>query len=71
LGFFVENYRGRDRMIVEFTTTCASTESLPIITKVVSLNPAHGKVYLIQQYVINFVSDLLQIGGFLQVLLHQ
>jgi hypothetical protein len=71
LGFFVENYRGRDRMIVEFTTTCASTESVPIITKVVSLNPAHGKVYLIQQYVINIVSDLLQIGGFLQVLLHQ
>jgi hypothetical protein len=63
LDFFVENYCGRDRMIVEFTTTCASTESLPIITKVVSLNPAHGKVYLIQQYVINFVSDLLQIGG--------
>jgi len=28
-------------------------QSLPITTKVVSLNPAHGKVYLIQHYVIN------------------
>jgi len=35
-------------------------QSVPITTKVVSLNPAHGKMYLIQHYVINFVSDLLQ-----------
>jgi hypothetical protein len=34
-------------------------------TKVVSLNPVHGKVYLIQHYVIKFVSNLRQIGGFL------
>jgi hypothetical protein len=33
---------------------------MPITTKVVSLNPAHGKMYLIQHYVIKFVSDLLQ-----------
>jgi len=32
-----------------------------------SLNPAHGEVYSIQYYVINFVSDLWQVGGFLQV----
>jgi hypothetical protein len=32
-----------------------------IISKVVSLNPAHGKVYSIQLYVIKFVSNLLQI----------
>ena len=38
------------------------------ITKVVSSNPAHGEVNSIQQYVIKFVSDLRQIGGFLQVL---
>jgi hypothetical protein len=31
---------------------------MPITTKVVSLNPAHGKVYLIQHYGIKFVSDL-------------
>ena len=31
---------------------------VPITTKVVDLNPAHGKVYSIQHYVIKFVSDL-------------
>jgi len=38
--------RGRDRMVVEFTT------------KVVSSKPVHGDVYSIQHYVIKFVSDL-------------
>ena len=38
------------------------------MTKVVSLNPTHGEVYWIQHYVIKFVSDLRQVGGFLQVL---
>jgi len=41
-------------------------QSVPITTKVVSSNPAHGEVYSIQQYVIKFVSVLQQIGGFLQ-----
>ena len=41
---------------------------VPITTKFVSLNPAHGKVYLIQHYVIKFVSDLYQVCNFLQVL---
>jgi hypothetical protein len=31
---------------------------VPITTNVVSLNPANGEVYLIQYYVIKFVSDL-------------
>jgi hypothetical protein len=39
------------------------------ITKVVSSNPAHGKVYSIQHYVIKFVSDLQQVGDFLWVLM--
>ena len=39
-----------------------------ITTNVVSSNPAQGDVYSIQQYVIKFVSDLRQIGGFLRVL---
>ena len=30
---------------------------LAINTKVMSSNPAHGKVYSIQEYVIKFVSD--------------
>jgi len=37
-------------------------------TLVVSSNPAHGEVYLIQHYAIKFVSDLRQVGGFLWVL---
>ena len=41
---------------------------VPITTKVVSLNPAHGEVYLIQLFVIKFVSDLRQVVGFLWVL---
>ena len=43
-------------------------QSVPITTKVVSLNPVHGKVYLIQHYVIKYVSDLRQVGDFLRVL---
>jgi hypothetical protein len=43
-------------------------ESVPITTNVLSLNPAHGEVYSIQHYVINFVRELLQVGGFLMVL---
>jgi len=35
-------------------------DTVPITTKVVSLNPAFGEVYSIQHYVINFefVSDM-------------
>ena len=39
-----------------------------ITTNVVSLNPVHGEVFLIH-YMIKFVSDLRQVGGFLQILL--
>jgi hypothetical protein len=42
-------------------------QSVPITTNVVSSNPAHGEVYSIQHYVIKFVSDLRQVGGFLRV----
>jgi hypothetical protein len=34
----------------------------------VSSNPVHDEVYSIQHYVIKFVSDLRQVGGFLWVL---
>jgi hypothetical protein len=44
-------------------------QTLPIATNVVSLNSAHGKVYSMQNYVINFASDIRQVGGVLQVLL--
>ena len=43
-------------------------QSVPITTKVVSLNPAHGKLYSIQHYVIKFVSHLRQVDGILWVL---
>ena len=39
-------------------------QSVSITAKAVSLNPAHGEVYSIQHYVIKFVIDLRQIGGF-------
>ena len=41
--------------------------SVPITTKVVSSIPVHGEVHSIQHYVINFVSDLRQVGGFFRV----
>ena len=51
---------GRDRMVLGFTTTYATT----II--VVSSNTAHGEMYSIQHYVIKFVSNLRQVGSFLR-----
>jgi hypothetical protein len=42
-----------------------SMQSVPITTKVVSSNLAQGEVYSLQHYVIKFVSDLPQVGGFL------
>jgi hypothetical protein len=44
------------------------TQSVPITTNVVSSNLVHGEVYSIQNYVIKFVSDLRQVGGFIGVL---
>jgi len=44
-------------------------QSVSITTNVVISNLAHGEVYLIQQYVIKFVSDLHQVGAFPLVLL--
>jgi len=44
-------------------------QSVSITTKVVSSNLVHGEVYLIQHYVIKFISYLWQVCGFLLVLL--
>ena len=44
-------------------------QSVAITIIVVSSNSTHGRVYPIQHYVIKFVSDLRQVGGFPQVLL--
>ena len=43
-------------------------QSVPITTKVVSSNTVHGEVHSIQHYVIKFVSNLRQVGGFHWVL---
>ena len=42
-------------------------------TKVVRSNAAHGEMDLMQHYVIKFVSDVRQVGGFLRELrfIHQ
>ena len=40
---------------------------MPITTKVVSSNPVQYEVYSIQHYVMKFVSDLWQVGGFLDL----
>ena len=45
--------------------TISAVQSVPITTIVVSSTPVHGEEYLIQHYVIKFVSDLRQVGGFL------
>ena len=39
-------------------------QSMPVTTKVVSLNPAHGEMYLIQHYVTKFVDDIRQVVVF-------
>ena len=44
-----------------------SLQSEPTTAKVVSVNAAHGKVYLIQHYVIKLVSDLQQVCGIIRV----
>ena len=46
--------RGGDGIEVGFTPM----QSVPINTKVVSLNPAHGEVYSMQHFVIKFVSGV-------------
>ena len=54
-------------MIVWLLGLQLTVQSVPITTSVMSLKPAHGEVYSIQLYVIKFVSDLLQVEGFLRV----
>ena len=57
---------GHDRFVVGYTTTQLPVQAVLIATKVASSNPIHGKMYSVQHYVMKFVSDLQQVGGFLQ-----
>ena len=59
----LSDHSGPDCMVVGFTV-----QSVPMTTKVVSSNPTYCEVYLLQLYVIMFVSDLWQVSGFLRVL---
>jgi hypothetical protein len=56
---YIWGRRGRDRMVVGFTTTYA-------ISACSKFESRSGRS--VQHYVIKFVSDLRQIGGFLRVL---
>jgi hypothetical protein len=72
-SMFTDNYsvkylRAVVLVIVWYLDLQLPMQSVPTTTKIVSLNPAHGKVYPIQYYVIKFVSDLRQINGLLRVL---
>ena len=57
--------RGRDRMVVGFTTTCASSA---YHHKRCEFKSHSGNVYSIHYNVIKFVSDLQQVSGFLWVI---
>jgi hypothetical protein len=50
-------------LVTEFDTWRFFWHPAPV--KVVCLNPVHGEVYSIQHFVIKVVSDLRQVGGFL------
>ena len=63
----VGGHRGRDRMVIGFTTPM---QSVPITTEV-SLKPAHDKVYLIhyvivcQRLVVGWCFSVYRYSGFL------
>ena len=66
-------YRSTDCTSLPMWSIWWLVQSVPITTKVVSSHPLHGELYSIQHYVIKFVSDLRQVGGYLRdsVFLHQ
>ena len=55
-------------VIVWYLNLQLPMQSVALTTNIVSSNPAHGETYSIQHYVIKFVNDLRQVGGFLRVL---
>jgi hypothetical protein len=61
---YFRDRRGRNRMVVGFTTTYAISA---YHHKRCEFEPRWGEVYSIQYYVIKFFSDLRQVGGFLLV----
>ena len=63
---YMRGSRGRDHMVVGYLQLPVQSASINCI--VVSSNPVHGEAYLIQHYLIKFVRDLRQVGGFLRAL---
>ena len=55
-------------VIVWYLDLQLPVQSMPITTKVVRSDDTHIEVYTMQHYVINFVSYLRQVGGFLRIL---
>jgi hypothetical protein len=54
-------------MIVWYLDLQLPVQSVSLTTNIVRSNPVHGEVYSIQHYVIQFISDLRQVGNFLWV----
>jgi hypothetical protein len=65
MKFFSKVRNIKNRMVVGFTTTCAISA---YHHQACDFESCSWRVYLIQHYVIKFVSDLRHICGFLQVL---
>ena len=66
--YIVHSFRNRHLQSLHNQSSIQSMQSVPITTKVMSSNPTNGKVYSIQHYVIMFISDFRQVGGFLRVI---
>jgi len=62
---YIRGRRGRDRMVLGFTTTCATSD---YHHKSCEFESVHSEAYSMQNYVIKLVSDLRQVGGSLWVL---
>jgi hypothetical protein len=56
-GWVLKILGGCDRMVVGFTSSCATSAYHTNVVR--TSNPAHGKVYSIQHYVIKLISDWL------------
>ena len=66
LSFEIRGHRGRDRMVVGSLTTYATSV---YHRQCCEFQSRSAEVYSIQHYVIKLVSDLQQVGDFLQALL--
>ena len=55
-------------IFIEFFNTILSQFRMVLPIKVVISSPVHSEMYSIQHYVMKFVSDLRQVGGFLREL---